>query len=391
MTGPQLDEACGVVERAVKAVPSTVSEEDVAAHLSGHFAFGHAGQDPLHERVAGTSHDGASAGLEDGLFHVHGTLHVVDDAQVLVVGRILGDLVFVAQQVLSEQGDEPVGVDEPAFFVNRTDAVAVAVRPHAEFAPVLGDGFPEVDHVLGSGGVGAVVGFGGVPVAIQVHVLDAHLVEQFAHERSGHGVAAVHGDLDGAGERSGGSDDGVEVGVHVRVVNDLAGAFTEVAVEEDILQFLNFFTGQRQRAAAHLETVVRGHGQVTGGDHHATVHGQRPAGVVDAPGGDDTQIQHLDTTVGQTGHELRGERRRRVADITPNGEGIAFEVGGQGATQPVGEVGGQFSRAVTVGESTNVVGLETGFGPRFHGGWERWRVLKAGLRLVCNNRRHQNY
>ena len=96
----------------------------------------------------------------------------------------------------------------------------------------------------------------------------------------------------------------------MRVVDDLARPFSELALEEDVLQFLNFFTGQRQGAAAHLEAVVRGHGQMTGGDHHATVYGQRPAGVVDAPGGDDAQIQHLDATVGQTGHELRGERRR---------------------------------------------------------------------------------
>jgi len=91
-------------------------------------------------------------------------------------------------------------------------------------------------------------------------VLDAHLVEQLAHERSGHGVATVHGHLDGAGERSCRSDDGVEVGVHVRVVDDLARPISEVALEEDILQFLNFLTGQRQGAAAHLEAVVRGHG-----------------------------------------------------------------------------------------------------------------------------------
>ena len=85
---------------------------------------------------------------------------------------------------------------------------------------------------------------------------------------------------------------------------------SELALEEDLLQFLNFFTGQRQ-AAAHLEAVVRGHGKMTCGDHHvATVYGQRPAGVVDAPGGDDAQIQHLDATVGQTGHELRRQCRR---------------------------------------------------------------------------------
>ena len=260
--------------------------------------------------MAGAGHNGSSAGLEDGLFHVHRTLHIVDDAQVLVVGCILRDHVFVPQQVLSEQGDEPVGVDEPPFFVNRTDAVAVAVRPHAELAPVLDDGLSEVDHVLGSGGVGAVVGFGGVPVAVQVDVLHAHLIEQFAHERSGHGVAAIHGHLDGAGQRSGGGDDGVEVGVHVRVVNDFAGTFSEISLEEDVLEFLNFFTGQRQRAAAHLEAVVRGHGQMTGGDHHATVHGQRPAGVVDAPGRHDAEVPHFDATVGQTGHELRCECRR---------------------------------------------------------------------------------
>ena len=361
------------------------------AHLGRHFAVRHAGQDPLHERVAGASHDGSSTGLEDRLFHVHGALHVVDDAQVLVVRCVLGDLVLVSQQILSEQGNESVGVDEPAFFVNRTNAVAVAVRTHAEFATVLHDDLPEVDHVLRSGGVGAVVRFGGVPVAIQIDVFHAHLVKQFAHERSGHGVAAVHGHLDGAGQRSGRSDDGVEVGVHVRVVDDLARSLSEVTLEKDVLEFLNFFTGQRQGAAAHLEAVVRGHGQMTGGDHHATVHGQRPAGVVDAPGRHDAEVPHLDATVGQTGHELRGERRRRVPDVSPNGEGIAFEVGGQGAAQPVGEVGGQFSRAVPAGESANVVGLETGFGPRFHGGRERWRVLKAGLQRPCNNTTSQNY
>ena len=95
-------------------------------------------------------------------------------------------------------------------------------------------------------------------------MLHAHLVKQFAHERSGHGVAAVHGHLDVSSQRTGRSDDGVEVVVHVRMVNDLACAFSEVALEEDVFEFLNLFTGQRQGPTAHLETVVRGHGKVAG-------------------------------------------------------------------------------------------------------------------------------
>ena len=175
----------------------------MAAHLRSHLALRHAGQDSLHERVAGASHDRSSAGLKDGLLHVHGALDVVDDAQVFVVGSILWQLVFVGQQVISEERNKSVGVDETAFFVDGADAVTVAVRPHAKFASVLHDGLPQFDHVLGSGGVGAMIRFGGVPVAVQVHMLNAHLVEQFAHERSGYGVAAVHGDLDGAGQRTG--------------------------------------------------------------------------------------------------------------------------------------------------------------------------------------------
>ena len=260
--------------------------------------------------MAGTSHDGPSAGLKDGLLHIHGALDVVDDAQVFIVGRIFWQFVLVGQQVVSEQRNESVGIDETTFFVHRSDTVAVTVGTHTKFAVMLHDGFSEVNHVLRSGRVGTVVGFGGVPVAVEVHVLNAHLVQELAHERSWNGVAAVHGDLHVASQRSRGFDDGIEVVVHVRVVNHLAGAFSEVSLEEDLLEFLNLFAGQRQCASAHLEAVVRGHGQMTGGDHHATVHGQRPAGVVDAPGGDDPQVEHLDATVGQTGHELRGERRR---------------------------------------------------------------------------------
>ena len=281
----------------------------MAAHFRCHLALRHGGQDPLHEGVAGTSHDGPSAGLKDGLLHIHGALDVVDDAQMFIVGRILWQFVLVGQQVVSEQRNESVGIDETAFFVHRSDAVPVAVGTHTKLASVLDHRLAQVDHVLGSGRVGAVVGFGGVPVAVEVHVLNAHLVQELAHERPWNGVSTVHGDLDGASQRSRGFDDGIEVIVHVGAVNDFSSPLSEVALEEDVLEFLNFLTGQRQGASAHLEAVVRGHGQMTGGDHHATVHGQRPAGVVNATGGDDAQIQHLDATVGQTGHELRRERR----------------------------------------------------------------------------------
>ena len=168
----------------------------MAAHFSRHFAVRHAGQDPLHERVAGASHDGTSTCVEDGLFNVHRTLDVVNDAEMFVVGGVFRKPVFVFEQVVGKQRNESVRVDEAARFVNGADAVAIAVGTEAEFAFVFNHGFAQVDHVFGTGWVRAVVGFCGVPLAEQVHVVHAHGVQQLGQERAWNGVTTVHCDLD---------------------------------------------------------------------------------------------------------------------------------------------------------------------------------------------------
>ena len=216
----------------------------MAAHLASHLAVWHAGQDALHERMSSPSHHRTSTGFQDGLFHVHRTFHIVHDAQVLVVGSILGQSVLISKQIVGEQGEETVRIDEAPFFVNRSDAVAVSVGAHPEFAVVLHDGFPEIDHVLRSCRVGAVVGFCGVPIAVKVDVVDAHFVQKLSHEWTGDSVSTVNCHLDVSSKRSGGRDDRIKVVVHVGVIDDFPCPFPELARQEDILEFLNFFTGQ---------------------------------------------------------------------------------------------------------------------------------------------------
>ena len=228
-------------------------------------------------------------------------------------------------------------------------------------------GRSEINHVLRSSWIGAVVRFAGVPIAVQVDVFAAQAIQQLRHGRTGNGVPAIHGHVDRPCQRTGGLEDGFEVGVEMRMVHHLAIALCELAIEEHALELLNFFTRQRQGATAHLESVVCRHGQMAGGDHDASVDGQGPAGVVDASGGNDAQIQHLDTAIRQPTHQFGGQRGGGVTNVTTHGERIAFEVGGDGSTKAVSERRGEFTRAVTAGKSSNVVGFETGFRPCRHG------------------------
>ena len=115
---------------------------------------------------------------------------------MFVVGGVLRKPVFVFEQVVGEQRNESVRVDEAARFVNGANAIAIAVGTEAEFAPVFNHGFAQVDHVLWTGGVCTVVGFCGVPLAEQVHMVHAHGVQQLGHEWTRYGVATVDGHLD---------------------------------------------------------------------------------------------------------------------------------------------------------------------------------------------------
>ena len=147
------------------------------AHLSRHFTLWHAGKDALHEGVTGSSHDRSSAGLKDGLFHIHRALHIVDDTKVLIICSILRKLFHVLEEVFSKQCNEAVWIDETTFFVNRSDAVTVTVCTHSEFTAVFYDGLAQIDHVLGSCRVCSVIGFGSVPVAVQVDMFATQTVQ----------------------------------------------------------------------------------------------------------------------------------------------------------------------------------------------------------------------
>ena len=72
----------------------------------------------------------------------------------------------------------------------------IAVGTEAKFASVFNHGLAQVDHVFGTGWVCTVVGFCGVPLTEQVHVVHAHSVQQLGQERARNSVATVHCDLD---------------------------------------------------------------------------------------------------------------------------------------------------------------------------------------------------
>ena len=154
---------------------------------------------------------------------------------MFVVGGVFGQFVFVLEQVVCKESNQSVRVDETARFVHRTDAVAVAVSAEAEFTSTVNDGLAQINHVFWSGRVRTVVGFRGVPIAKQVDVVNAHLGQQFNHVGPRHGVAAVHRHLDGASHRTRGFHDGVEVRIHVGLVDDLSASLDELTVEKDRL------------------------------------------------------------------------------------------------------------------------------------------------------------
>ena len=126
----------------------------------------------------------------------------------------------------------------------------------------------------------------------------------------------------------------------MRCVSHASFTDSEFSSQEDVFQFLNFFTSQRQSAFAHLEPVMRRHWKVTCGDHHASINGKRPAGMVDATCGNDAQVMHFYATLDEASNQFSGQCRRGITNIPPNSKRIALKIGRHSASEPISERGG---------------------------------------------------
>ena len=370
---PQFDDASGVVQGTIEAVPSTVGGEQVTAHLSSEPATGPLGQGSLHERVAGSCHDRRSASGKDGAFNVHGTLHVVDDGAFVLGGVV----VKVRQDVSDKKRHKAVGVDEGARFGHSTNAVTVTVAAQSKLATVRGDDIRQIGHVVGSSRVRTVVRFAGVPGAMHRFDLGTDGLQHLDKEGPGNRVARVHGHVHRTAKRPHTFRDGRKVGRHVRGKGSLPFTGIEVPLEEDLSKRLDFIAGQRQVAPAHLESVVGWHGEVAGRDHHATVHLHRPACMVQRASGADVEVNDVRPRVLHALHQGVSQGRAGRPNVPAHGQALGTEVRGKRLSESLGKGGRQFTRAVTVGQSPDVVGLEAVLGPWWHAGPSAGLLLNA--------------
>ena len=332
----------------------------MTAHFSGHQRIWMVGQHPLHERMPGFGHHWSTTCSNDGFLNVHRALDIVDEQVFSILS---------ANNIVSQQRNQAVRIDEGASLIDSTQSVAVTIGTKSEFTAMLNNSVAQVNHVLWPCWIGTVVWFAGVPITVQINVINTHLVEQLRHRRAWDSVATIHSHLDWAGNRSSRFDDGVNVGVQVRCVTNRAFTNSEFSSQEDLFQFLNLFTSEWQGSTAHLESVMGWHRQVTCRHHYATVDRQSPACVVDATCGNDAQIMHFNTALDKPSNQFTGERGGRITNVSPNSKSIATKVGGHRPSKSVGECRSQFPRAVTVCKTANVVGFEALNRPLVHASW----------------------
>ena len=139
--------------------------------------------------MSGLGHHWPATCSNDGFLDVHRALDIVNQ-QVLSF--------LCSNHIVGQQCDQAVWIDEGSNLINSTDSVAVTIDTKAKFTPVLNDSVAQIDHVLWSCWVGTVVWLCSVPIAVQVHMVYAHLVEQFCHCGAWNCVATIDGNLDGS-------------------------------------------------------------------------------------------------------------------------------------------------------------------------------------------------
>ena len=159
--------------------------------MAGHFArqlgvlFLHLGFD---QRVAGLVHDAVAAQFGDLVVHHLRAFHFADEGRA---GLALQDFARVDQQ-------QHVAVDDVAVFVDRADAVGVAIEGDAKLGAGFADFGDQVREIRGNGGIGMMVGKVAVHLEEQLGGVDVDLFENAMDDRAGRAVARVGDHLDAA-------------------------------------------------------------------------------------------------------------------------------------------------------------------------------------------------
>ena len=193
--------------------------------------------------------------------------HVVDD----------GGAGVAVQHVAREQHQLAVGPDDLAGLRDHAQPVAVAVEGQAQLTVGIGHAVDQVAQVLGFGRIGMVIGKGAVHLAEQLGHFAAECAEQLRRHGASHAIAAVDGDLHGAGEFHA-AGHACDIGLHqvqLPARARMRGDGRRAAVH-DAREFLHVLAIQGAAAHHHLEAVVLGR-VVAAGDGHARtgLHGVR--------------------------------------------------------------------------------------------------------------------
>ena len=203
-----------------------------------------------------------------------------------------------------------------------------------------------------------------VDFAEQRNDLAAETLEQFRSDRAGDAVAAVHDDLQRAGEFDV-ADDLVNVGGLDVGAAAFALAVLQVAGLDALLEVLDRVERQRRAADDHLQAVVVGR-VVAAGDRDAAIAAEFVGGEVGHRGRHAADVDGVHAGGTDAVHQRAGQFGAGQAAVAADGDGVLALFDGQraeGVADLAHDIGGQGF----IDDATNIVGLENFGGKLGHG------------------------
>ncbi len=185
--GKVFHEFCRYENSIVKAIPVIAGNKDVTTAFTCEFCV------ELMELgfdvgVTGLPHNGVTFVSNDNVFKCFGAFYVVDN----------GGTGFLFEELFCEKCKNDITPNVLAFFVDNTDAVAVAVKGKTDVCMDIG----VADHLTQTlsagelGGVGEVVGERSIRIAVEMEGHAAEALEYFINEKTCTAVCCVECNTD---------------------------------------------------------------------------------------------------------------------------------------------------------------------------------------------------